>query len=100
MSESVPTSVRILDREYRIACPEDEQQALRESAGYLDRQMREIRDQGGIVGLDRIAVIAALNIANEFLGADRREKALDEGVGERVSRMRRRVDETLERYDD
>ena len=50
-----------------MACPEDERQALLESARLLDRNMRDIRDRGKVVGLDRIAVMAALNITHELL---------------------------------
>ena len=57
-------SVRLLDREYQVACPAEERSDLLDSAEYLDGKMREIRDSGKVVGLDRIAVIAALNLAN------------------------------------
>ena len=60
-------SVKILEKEYQVACPDDEVDALTASARYLDKQMTEIRDTGKVFGLDRIAVMAALNIANEFL---------------------------------
>jgi cell division protein ZapA len=59
--------VTIMGREFRVACPEDEQQALLESVDYLDRKMREIRDAGKVIGVERIAIMAALNIAHEFL---------------------------------
>ncbi len=69
MSE-VPTetvAVRILDKDYQVTCPSDEVAALQDSAKYLDNQMRTIRDSGKVLGIDRIAVMAALNIANDFL---------------------------------
>ena len=59
--------VTIMGREFRVACPEDEQQALLESVSYLDKKMREIRDTGKVIGVERIAIMAALNIAHEFL---------------------------------
>jgi len=64
------TKVLILDKDYMIACPEGEQAALRQSANYLDEKMREIRASGKIHGMERIAVMAALNIAHEFLQKD------------------------------
>lgn len=69
MSESTisTVSVRILDKEYQVSCPEEEVEALTASAKYLDQQMRQIRETGKVFGLDRIAVMAALNIANEML---------------------------------
>ena len=62
-------SVRLLDREYQVACPSDERSDLLDSAEYLDAKMREVRDSGKVVGLDRIAVISALNIAKRASGA-------------------------------
>ena len=68
MSEDIQrVTVRLLDKEYQIACPEDEREALLESADLLNRKMREIRDSGKVVGVDRIAVMAALNMTHEML---------------------------------
>jgi cell division protein ZapA len=61
--------ITIMGRNFRVACKEDEQPALLEAVDYLNRRMEEIRDQGRIVGLERIAIMAALNITHEFLGA-------------------------------
>ena len=67
-------SVRILDREYRLSCAPEEKPALLDAVAHVDAQMHAIRDQGKIVGAERIAVFAALNIASAFLatrvGAD------------------------------
>lgn len=60
-------TVRLLDKEYQVACPEDEREALIESADLLNRKMKEIRDSGKVVGVDRIAVMAALNLCHEML---------------------------------
>ena len=59
--------VSILGREYRIACRESEREALLQSVAHLDSRMREIRDTGKVTGIDRIAVMAALNLSNELL---------------------------------
>ena len=61
--------VTILDRQYRVACPDDEREELMASVAYLDRKMREIKDSGKIAGADRVAVMAALNITHELLSA-------------------------------
>lgn len=66
--EAKGLDVTIMGREFRVACPEDEKQALLDSVSYLDKKMREIRDAGKVVGVERIAIMAALNIAHEFLG--------------------------------
>ncbi|MEO8739211.1 MAG: cell division protein ZapA [Casimicrobiaceae bacterium] len=61
--------VTILGREYRVACKEAERDELLKAVQFLDQRMREIRDAGKIAGTERIAVMAALNIAHELLGA-------------------------------
>ncbi len=68
MSEELArVTVRILDKEYQVACPDNEREALLESAELLNRKMREIRESGKVVGLDRVAVMAALNLSHEIL---------------------------------
>ena len=67
MSEAKSLQISIMGREFRVACPEDEQAGLLEAVDYLNRKMLEIRDGGKIIGLERIAIMAALNIAHEML---------------------------------
>jgi cell division protein ZapA len=67
MSEATTVSVKILDKEYQVSCQKEEVEALSASARYLDQQMRQIREAGKVFGLDRIAVMAALNLTNELL---------------------------------
>ncbi|MBV8876862.1 MAG: cell division protein ZapA [Gammaproteobacteria bacterium] len=88
-------SVRIMEKEYVIACPYDERSALLDAAEFLNARMREIRDNGRVVGMDRIAVMAALNLAHEFLKGKDRESRLDNGVGQRVRALRERVEGAL-----
>lgn len=59
--------IKILDRDLRVACPEDEQSELLDAVTYLDKKMREIRDTGKIASVERIAIMAALNISHELL---------------------------------
>lgn len=73
MAQPNTVSVTILDKSYQVACPEDQQAELISSANYLDAQMRAIRDTGKVIGLERIAVMAALNISYELLRATRRD---------------------------
>jgi cell division protein ZapA len=61
--------ISIMGRDFRVACAPEEQKSLQEAVDYLNRKMVEIRDQGKINGLDRIAIMAALNISHEFLSA-------------------------------
>lgn len=60
--------INIMGREFRVACAEDEQAGLLEAVEYLNKKMHEVRDRGKVIGLERIAIMAALNIAHEFLG--------------------------------
>jgi cell division protein ZapA len=94
-------SITILDKEYLIACPEEERHDLMRSADYLDRKMREIRDAGKIIGTERIAVMAALNLAHELLtgksdgvaGSD----SIDPAIAQRIRSLQHRIEEALYR---
>ena len=69
MSEAKSLQVAIMGREFRVACPEEEQGKLLEAVDYLNKKMLEIRDGGKVIGLERIAIMAALNIAHEMLSS-------------------------------
>jgi cell division protein ZapA len=89
-------SVRILEKEYQFACPASERNDLLNSAEFLNAKMRQIRDSGKVVGLDRIAVMAALNLANDLLRNRNLDEALEASVGLRLKSMRERVESALE----
>ena len=93
--EPLLLTVRILDREYRVACPPEERDDLMASARHLDRLMREIRDSGKVIGLDRIAVMAALNMAHELLELRREREGLSEAIGARIRALQTKVEEAL-----
>jgi len=95
--EPARVSVRIMEKEYVVACPYEERSALLDAAEFLNVRMREIRESGKVVGLDRIAVMAALNLAHELLKGKDRESRLDSGVGHRVRALRERVEGALEK---
>jgi cell division protein ZapA len=59
--------VRIMERDFRVSCTEDEETSLLRAVDYVDRKMREIRDSGKVIGVERIAIMAALNIAHDLL---------------------------------
>jgi len=59
--------VNVMGREFRVACPESEQKELLKAVDYLNKKMDEIRDNGKVIGIERIAIMAALNIAHELL---------------------------------
>jgi cell division protein ZapA len=89
--------VRILEKEYQFSCAVEERAALLDSAEYLNSEMRKIRDSGRVIGLDRIAVMAALNLANELLKLRARDTTLDGDVVGRIRVLRERVETTLAR---
>ncbi|MFZ8985220.1 MAG: cell division protein ZapA [Steroidobacteraceae bacterium] len=93
-NDSNRVSVKILEKEYHVACPPEQQAALVDSASLLNKRMKEIRDSGKVVGLDRIAVMAALNIANELLAAKGRGE-LEAGMTDRIRGLRERVEAAL-----
>jgi len=96
MSEAfAQVSVRILDKEYQVACPASERTDLLDCAEMLNAKMREIRDSGRIVGLDRIAVMAALNMANDLLHAQARDRLLEGDISSRLRIISDRVESAL-----
>ncbi len=97
MTEQARVSVRILEKEYQITCPLEERSDLLDCAEFLNSRMREIRDSGKVVGLDRIAVIAALNMANELLRLRKSDVNLESDVGGRLRILRERVESALEK---
>ncbi len=95
MSEPARVNIKILEKDYQISCPPEERAALLNSAELLNERMREIRDSGRVVGLERIAVMAALNMANELLRSRERGENLETKAKARVRAMRERVEGVL-----
>ena len=94
VSQANTLTVKILDKEYQVACPEGQEDELVVSAKYLDKQMRSIRDSGRVIGLERIAVMAALNISYELLQASSGGEGKQPG-GDAVKRLNGKLDEAL-----
>jgi len=100
MAEAGKTiEVSILGRSYKIACKEGERDALMEAVAYLDGKMGEIKNTGKVSGVDRIAVMAALNIAHEFLST-KLGNGFDIGQARRrISQIEAKLDEAIARQD-
>ncbi|MCZ6667907.1 MAG: cell division protein ZapA [Gammaproteobacteria bacterium] len=96
MNDALAISVSILDKDYKVACPSGEQPALLASAEYLDSKMREVRDSGNIIGSERVAVITALNITNDFLKSNQVEKELGEKFPPRLKSLESKISKALE----
>ncbi len=97
MSEAIAhVTIRILDKDFHVTCPADDEQDLLASADFVHRKMREIKDSGKVIGLDRVAVMVALNLANELLSLRGRDRELKNIVDLRIRSMRERLDAALE----
>jgi cell division protein ZapA len=92
--EAKPVSFYILDKQYQAACADDEKDALLASAHYLDKKMREIRDTGKVVGVERIAVMAALNITHDLLQSQKNGQ-VNESVSNRIRHLHEKLDTVL-----
>jgi len=90
-----PIRVHILEKEYLIACPDEEREALFASAEFLTDKMKEIRDTGKIVGADRIAVMAALNMAHELLGQKTVKDDYQLNISQRIRALQDKIDVAL-----
>lgn len=94
MSEARGVDVSIMGREFRVSCTDDEYDALMSAVTYLDRKMREIRDSGKVIGVERIAIMAALNVAHELLTV--RTGGFDIGdFRRRINSMQEQIDQAV-----
>ncbi|MES9844391.1 MAG: cell division protein ZapA [Candidatus Sedimenticola sp. PURPLELP] len=92
---SIPVTVRIMEKEYRVACHDGEQESLLASARFLDEKMREIRTGGRVIGTDRIAVMAALNLAHDLLEQKDSKDDVSQGVSKRLRAMQEKIEIAL-----
>ncbi|AJE23062.1 cell division protein ZapA [Azotobacter chroococcum] len=95
MSQPHTITVHILDKDYCIACPPEERANLESAARYLDGKMREIRSSGKVIGADRVAVMAALNITHDLLHKQERLDLQASSTREQVRTLLERVDRAL-----
>ncbi|MEO8331280.1 MAG: cell division protein ZapA [Gallionella sp.] len=100
MNSAIKTlDVKILDRELRIACPEEERAELMDAVAYLDKKMREIHETGKIASVERIALMAALNITHELLGMKVGRGVDLADFTRRMNSMQAAIDEALAEQD-
>ena len=97
MNDATTVTVRILDKDYRIGCPPDEVNNLKRSAAHLDERMREMKSGSNIIGLDRIAVMAALNIANDYIQQGDESDKVSQSVSDRVRVLDDKLDRAINR---
>ena len=92
MSTPITVSLHILDKEYRVSCSEAERAGLESSARFLDDKMQDIKQSGRIVGVDRIAVMAGLNITHDFLVEDQKKSGLSLNISEKINALQNKLD--------
>ncbi len=92
MNKSEPLTITIMDKEYRVACPEEEKDNLKASANLLNNKISEIKRQGSVIGTERIAIMAALNMSHEIL--------LNETLTAEHDDLNQRIDALSERIND
>ncbi len=92
-------NISILGRDFSVACPPDEQDALLEAASYLDGNMKEIQKTGKIIGAERVAIMAALNITNDLLKLQKATAGQIQ-VQERLDSLQERIDAALREAED
>ena len=87
-------NIKIMDKDYRVACPADQQASLKQSAEFLNGRLNEIKTRGSIIGTERIAIMAALNLAHELLGS---QQSIDQftDVDTRVLNLQKKIDIAL-----
>ena len=95
MNDTTTVTVKILDKDYEVSCGHDEVDDLVRAARSLSVRMRDIRRTGKVVGLDRIAVMAALNYAHEYLQMKERLARMMSDTDEKAGRMAQRVTSAL-----
>ena len=94
MTTIKPVDVSIMGREFTVSCTDEERSGLLDAVSYLDKKMHDIRDAGKVIGVERIAIMAALNLSHELLNT----KAGDVDIGEykrRISAMQNQIDEAM-----
>ncbi len=89
MSKNEPLTIMIMGKEYRVACPQEERDNLKASADLLNEKLKEIKQQGSVIGSERIAIMAALNMSHEILH--------NQSLTNEHSSLNQRIDELSER---
>ncbi|HCU88720.1 MAG TPA: cell division protein ZapA [Gammaproteobacteria bacterium] len=96
MNDSVkPITVAILEKEYLVGCAEEEREALFASVKFLNDKMQEQRASGKVIGSERVAVMAALNVTHEYLEYRRRNESMNSDIGAGIDRIRRKINSAL-----
>jgi cell division protein ZapA len=93
--QSVPVNLRILDKDYVVACPEEERETLMASAQFLNERVQEVREGGKVVSTERIVVVSALNIVHEYLQYKQQKTDEIYALNSEIMRMQEKIDLAL-----
>ncbi|MBQ4855415.1 cell division protein ZapA [Rhodanobacter sp. B2A1Ga4] len=96
MSSSEPVALRLIDREFLIACAPEERDGLLEAAGFLDRKMRELRANAKAPSFERLAVLAAISVAHEFLSLRKQHDNQEQRLSDGLAALRSKLDAVLD----
>ena len=88
-------TISIMNKEFQVACPEGEEEALQRAARYLSEQMQEIRQSGKVVGMDRIAIMTALNMSHELLSGQSKVQTSQDYAKLRIRALNDRLENTI-----
>ncbi len=94
MSKAEPLNITIMGKEYRVACPPEEQDNLRASAKLLNEKLEEIKTKGSVIGTERIAIMAALNMSHEVLYSQTLATEHDD-LNQRISDISDRISDSM-----
>ncbi len=94
-SKSVPVSLRILEKDYVVACPEEERETLIASAQFFNKKVQEVREGGKVVSNERIAVVSALNIIHEYFQQQQQQADDTRLVNHRIAHLQDKIEQTL-----
>lgn len=96
MSNVKPISVKILSKEFQVSCPAGSEEQLFEVAHHLDQKMREIRKSGRVIGIERIAIMAALNLGHELLMFRKEKEEYVRSVNQTIESLQNKIDRALD----
>lgn len=93
----INTTIAILGKLYPIRCPESEVASLQEAANFLNREMTNVQESGKVINLERIAIIAALNITHQYLQIEQHKNSLSIKINQRIKELQDKLDKTIKK---
>jgi cell division protein ZapA len=94
-SDTDTVTINILGREYQISCPPEEEEGLRKSAKYLDKQMESVKTRGSTLAYEKVAVMAALNICHDLLQKNQQSESADNAALDKMKKLQDKIDKAL-----